>query len=321
MTESADRLKIVFAGTPEFAARALEQVLTTRHQVCAVYTQPDRPSGRGLKLVPSPVKVLAQQHDIPVFQPATLRDPAAQAELAALQPDLMVVVAYGLLLPPAVLEIPVYGCVNVHASLLPRWRGAAPIQRAILAGDRETGVTIMQMDQGLDTGAMLLKKVCPIGCNDTSGELHDRLAQMGGEALLEVLEQVVSGTLSAQSQQDDLATYAAKLDKEEARIDWFRPASQLERLVNGFNPWPVAFTVLNGERLRIWRAHALPQTEQATPGTIIGQSREGVDVACGEGVLRLVQLQMPGRKPVNAAEFGNAHVLVQTQLGGDEQTK
>lgn len=320
MTESAHRLKIVFAGTPEFAARALEQVLSTRHQVCAVYTQPDRPSGRGLKLAPSPVKLLAQQHEIPVFQPVTLRDPAAQAELAALQPDLMVVVAYGLILPPAVLAIPVHGCVNVHASLLPRWRGAAPIQRAILAGDRETGVTIMQMDQGLDTGAMLLKKVCLIAGNDTAGELHDRLAQLGGEALLEVLEQVALGTLSAQPQQDDLATYAAKLDKQEARIDWTRPASQLERLVHGFNPWPVAFTVFNGERLRILRAHALPQTEQATPGTIIGQSREGVDVACGEGVLRLVQLQMPGRKPVNAAEFGNAHVLAQAQLGGDEQT-
>lgn len=319
MTAKTDKpLKIVFAGTPEFAARVLERILTTRHQICAVYTQPDRPAGRGLKLLPSAVKVLAEQQGIPVYQPKTLRDAAVQAELAALEPDLMVVVAYGLILPVAVLQTPRQGCLNVHASLLPRWRGAAPIQRAILAGDSESGVTIMQMDEGLDTGDMLLKVSCPIEPNDTATDLHDRLARLGAEALVEILEQVVQSTLRPEPQQQALANYATKLDKEEARIDWTRPARELDRLVRAFNPWPVAFTVLNGERLRIWRAHSLPETCQVPPGTVVAQSREGVDVACGEGVLRLMQVQLPGRKPVGAAEFSNGHPLEQTRLGGHE---
>lgn len=233
MTEA---LRIVFAGTPEFAAAHLKALLDTPHQIVAVYTQPDRPAGRGQKLMPSPVKQLALQHDIPVLQPPSLRDAAAQAELAALAPDLLVVVAYGLILPQVVLDIPRFGCINSHASLLPRWRGAAPIQRAVQAGDAESGVTVMQMEAGLDTGPMLLKVRTPISADDTGGSLHDRLAELGPPAVIQAIAGLASGTLMGEVQDDAQANYAHKLNKDEARLDWTRPADELERLIRAFNP-------------------------------------------------------------------------------------
>jgi len=242
-------LRIVFAGTPEFAAEHLKALLDSPHEIVAVYTQPDRPAGRGQKLMPSPVKQLAAQHGLPVLQPPTLRAPEAQAELAALQPDLMVVVAYGLILPQAVLDIPRLGCINSHASLLPRWRGAAPIQRAVQAGDAESGVTVMQMEAGLDTGPMLLKVSTPISAEDTGGSLHDRLARLGPPAVVEAIAGLAAGTLKGEVQNDALATYAHKLSKDEAKLDWSRPAVELERAVRAFDPWPVCHTTLNGEPL------------------------------------------------------------------------
>ncbi len=304
-------LRIVFAGTPEFAATALAALIDARFEVVAVYTQPDRPAGRGRKLQPSPVKKMAEEHAIPVFQPETLKSSGAVAQLRALKPDVMVVAAYGLLLPPEVLELPPYGCLNIHASLLPRWRGAAPIQRAILAGDRETGITIMQMDEGLDTGAMLLKKSCPIHPDDTAASLHDRLARLGAEAIVEALQQLPQGRLIAEQQDDKQACYARKLSKQEAVIDWHLPAVTLDRLVRAFNPWPVAQTSLEGKTLRIWAARPLAENPGAAPGTIIETGPEGIDVACGEGVLRLTKLQPAGGKPMDVAAFlnGHAHLL------------
>jgi methionyl-tRNA formyltransferase len=304
MAEKA--LKVVFAGTPEFAAEALRALIVTPHSILAVYTQPDRPAGRGRKLTPSAVKALALAHDLEVRQPLTLKGEADQAALRALQPDLMIVVAYGLLLPKAVLEIPRLGCINIHASLLPRWRGAAPIQRAILAGDQETGVTIMQMDVGLDTGAMLLKRSCAIDANDTAQTLHDRLAKIGAEAMTESLEQLQRGTLQPEVQDDSLACYAHKLSKEEAALDWSQPASLLERQVRAFNPWPVAQSVLGDETVRVWQAQALLERTKAEPGSIIAASKQGVDVATGDGVLRLLNLQFPGGKPLAVADIINA---------------
>jgi len=242
MTEA---LRIVFAGTPEFAAAPLKALLDTPHQIVAVYTQPDRPAGRGQKLMPSPVKQLAVENAIPVLQPPSLKDAAAQAELAALEPDLLVVVAYGLILPQAVLDIPRFGCINSHASLLPRWRGAAPIQRAVQAGDAESGVTVMQMEAGLDTGPMLLKVRTPITADDTGGSLHDRLAELGPPAVIEAIAGLASGTLMGEVQDDALANYAHKLNKDEARIDWSRPAIELERPIRAFNPWPICHSTLN----------------------------------------------------------------------------
>ena len=301
MTEA---LRIVFAGTPEFAAEHLKALLDSPHQIAAVYTQPDRPAGRGQKLMPSPVKQLALQHDIPVLQPQSLRDPAAQAELAALAPDLMVVVAYGLILPQAVLDTPRLGCINSHASLLPRWRGAAPIQRAIAAGDRESGVTVMRMEAGLDTGPMLLKVGTPIGADDTGGSLHDRLAQLGPQAVLQAIEGLAAGTLKGEVQDDALANYAHKLNKDEARIDWSRPAVELERLVRAFNPWPICHSSLDGEPLKVLAA-ALGEGKGA-PGQILAASKDGLTVACGEGALLLTRLQLPGGKPLNLADLFNS---------------
>lgn len=248
MTEA---LRIVFAGTPEFAAAHLKALLDTPHQIVAVYTQPDRPAGRGQKLMPSPVKQLAAENAIPVLQPPSLKDAAAQAELAALEPDLLVVVAYGLILPQAVLDIPRFGCINSHASLLPRWRGAAPIQRAVQAGDAESGVTVMQMEAGLDTGPMLLKVRTPITAEDTGGSLHDRLAELGPPAVIETIAGLASGTLMGEVQDDALANYAHKLNKDEARIDWSRPAIELERLIRAFNPWPICHSTLNEAPLKV----------------------------------------------------------------------
>jgi len=301
-------LRIVFAGTPEFAARHLQALLDAGQSIVAVYTQPDRPAGRGQKLMPSPVKQLAVQHGIAVFQPQTLRDPAAQAELAALQADLMVVVAYGLILPQAVLDLPRLGCINSHASLLPRWRGAAPIQRALeagdAAGDAESGVTVMQMEAGLDTGPMLLEVATPIGASDTGGTLHDRLAELGSQALVQAVAALAAGTLVPQAQDDSRATYAHKLNKDEARIDWTRPAVELERLIRAFHPWPICHSTLAGEALKIHGAR-LGQG-QGEPGLILAASKDGLTVACGEGALLLTRLQLPGGKPLNFADLYNS---------------
>lgn len=297
-------MRIVFAGTPAFAAQHLQALLDTDQQLVGVYTQPDRPSGRGQKLLPSPVKQLALQQGLPVFQPQSLRDPAAQAELAALQPDLLVVVAYGLILPQAVLDIPRLGCINSHASLLPRWRGAAPIQRAIQAGDLESGVTLMRMEAGLDTGPMLLKVRTPIEADDTGGSLHDRLAALGAQALVEGLAGLAAGTLVGEVQDDALANYAHKLNKDEARLDWRLPAVELERLVRAFNPTPICHSTLNGEPLKILAAQL--GEGQGAPGEILDASREGLTVACGQGALCLTRLQLPGGKPLAFADLFNS---------------
>ena len=297
-------LRIVFAGTPEFAAEHLKALLDTPHEIVAVYTQPDRPAGRGQKLMPSPVKQLAAQHGLPVLQPPTLRNPEAQAELAALQPDLMVVVAYGLILPQTVLDIPRLGCINSHASLLPRWRGAAPIQRAVQAGDAESGVTVMQMEAGLDTGPMLLKVVTPISPEDTGGSLHDRLARLGPPAVVEAIAGLAAGTLKGEVQDDALATYAHKLSKDEAKLDWSRPAVELERAVRAFDPWPVCHTTLNGEPLKVWAARL--GEGRGEPGKILGASRDGLLVGCGEGSLLLTRVQLPGGKPLAFADLFNS---------------
>ncbi|MED5606470.1 methionyl-tRNA formyltransferase [Pseudomonas sp. JH-2] len=297
-------LRIVFAGTPEFAAEHLKALLDTPHEIVAVYTQPDRPAGRGQKLMPSPVKQLAVQHGLPVLQPPTLRDAAAQAELAALRPDLMVVVAYGLILPQAVLDIPRLGCINSHASLLPRWRGAAPIQRAVQAGDAESGVTVMRMEAGLDTGPMLLKVSTPISAEDTGGSLHDRLARLGPPAVVEAIAGLAAGTLEGEVQDDALATYAHKLSKDEARLDWSRPAVELERAVRAFDPWPVCHTTLNGEPLKVWAARL--GEGRGEPGRILDASRDGLLVGCGEGSLLLTRVQLPGGKPLAFADLFNS---------------
>lgn len=297
-------MRIVFAGTPEFAAQHLQALLDAGRQIVAVYTQPDRPAGRGQKLAPSPVKQLALQHGIAVYQPQTLRDPAAQAELAALKADLMVVVAYGLILPQVVLDTPRLGCINSHASLLPRWRGAAPIQRAIQAGDASSGVTVMQMEAGLDTGPMLLKVSTTITAEDTGGSLHDRLAQLGSAAVVEAVAKLAAGELHGEVQDDSLATYAHKLNKDEARLEWSRPAVELERLVRAFNPWPLCHSTLNGETLKIHAAQLGEGSGQ--PGSILAADKSGLTVACGEGALRLTRLQLPGGKPLAFADLYNS---------------
>jgi methionyl-tRNA formyltransferase len=295
-------LKILFAGTPQFAATALEALLAQGHEVVAVLTQPDRPAGRGMKLTPSPVKQTALSHGLPVLQPLTLKQADIQQELAAYAADVMVVAAYGLILPQAVLDMPRFGCLNIHASLLPRWRGAAPIQRAILAGDAETGITIMQMDAGLDTGAMLLKKVCAIAPEDNAQTLHDKLAVLGAEAIVEVLPLVAAGALSAEKQDDSQATYAAKLSKSEARLDWDQDATSLVRAVRAYHPFPVAQATVRETPVKIWQA-SVQSGRQGEPGLVLTVEPHGILVACGQGALLLEVLQRPGGKALPAAQF------------------
>jgi methionyl-tRNA formyltransferase len=305
----APRLRLVFAGTPDFAVPGLRACLVASADVVAVYTQPDRPAGRGRKLAPSPVKQAALEAGIPVEQPESLKTPEAQARLRGYAPDLVVVIAYGLILPRKVLAIPRLACWNVHASLLPRWRGAAPIQRAILAGDTETGVCLMQMEAGLDTGPVLLSEATPIRGDDTGGSLHDRLSGMGARVLAEGLRRIVAGeTLRATVQPEAGTTYAHKLDKAEAKLDFSRPATELERKVRAFDPWPVAEAEVAGERIRVWHALALPGPRSTItgPGTIVAASKYGIDIACGEGVLRILKLQRAGGRVIDAADYVNA---------------
>ncbi|QSX40908.1 methionyl-tRNA formyltransferase [Shewanella cyperi] len=299
-------LKIIFAGTPDFAARHLQALLSSEHQVIAAYTQPDRPAGRGQKLTPSPVKSLALEHNIPVFQPKSLRKEDAQQELAALGADIMVVVAYGLILPKLVLDTPRLGCINVHGSILPRWRGAAPIQRALWAGDAETGVTIMQMDVGLDTGDMLLKAHLPIAAEDTSASLYEKLAELGPEALLNALAAISEGGLSAEKQDESLANYAEKLSKEEARLDFGKPARQLWQEVRAFNPWPVSYFEHQGQTIKVWQTEPLAESSNKAPGTIVAAGKQGLDIATADGLLRIKQMQLPGKKPMAVADILNS---------------
>ncbi len=286
-----------------------------RHRVVAVYTQPDRPAGRGRRLTMSAVKQCALRHGLPLEQPATLRDPEALQRLQHWRADLMIVVAYGLLLPPSVLRTPRLGCVNIHASLLPRWRGAAPIQRAILAGDRTSGVTIMQMDAGLDTGPVLLERALPIEERETAASLHDRLAALGAQAILEAVDRLAAGAAQARPQPDDGATYATKLSKEEAMIDWSRSALQIDRQVRAFNPWPVAQTLWQGQQLRIWEATPGDATAKGAPGAVMAADPHGMLVATGDGTLRVTRVQAAGRKAQSVAEFLNAHRIEGAVLG------
>ncbi|MFM4845559.1 methionyl-tRNA formyltransferase [Aeromonas caviae] len=301
-----NKLKLSFAGTPDFAARHLAALLSSGHEVVAVYTQPDKPAGRGQKLTASPVKELALAHDLPVYQPASLRNEAAQAELAALGADLMVVVAYGLILPKAVLDTPRLGCINVHGSLLPRWRGAAPIQRSIWAGDAETGVTIMQMDVGLDTGAMIRKVTCPIASDETSASLYDKLAGLGPQALVDTLDAMAAGDTAAEPQDDALANYAEKLSKEEARIDWSMDAVAIERCIRAFNPWPISWFDVAGQTVKVWQAEVVAQDHGQAAGTLLKADKQGIEVATGQGVLRLLTLQPPGKKAMSVSDLLNS---------------
>lgn len=301
-----NKLKLIFAGTPDFAARHLAALLSSDHEVVAVYTQPDKPAGRGQKLTASPVKALALAHDLPVYQPTSLRNEEAQAELAALGADLMVVVAYGLILPKAVLDTPRLGCLNVHGSLLPRWRGAAPIQRAIWAGDSETGVTIMQMDVGLDTGAMIRKVSCTIASDETSASLYDKLAELGPQALVDTLDAMAAGDTTAEAQDDALANYAQKLSKEEARIDWSMEAVIIERCIRAFNPWPISWFEVADQTIKVWQAEVIDSDHGQPVGTLLKADKQGIDVATGKGVLRLLTLQPPGKKAMSVPDLLNS---------------
>ncbi|MGS0683200.1 methionyl-tRNA formyltransferase [Shewanella sp. 125m-7] len=299
-------LNVIFAGTPDFAARHLQALIDSEHNVIAVYTQPDRPAGRGKKLQASPVKALALENDIAVYQPKSLRDEDAQAELAALNADIMVVVAYGLILPKVVLDTPRLGCINVHGSILPRWRGAAPIQRALWAGDSETGVTIMQMDIGLDTGDMLLKTQLKIEDTDTSATLYDKLAEQGPSALIKALAAIAEDNLPAEKQDESLANYAEKLSKEEARLDWSKSATALWREIRAFNPWPVSHYAHEGNTIKVWQSYVSDETSTALAGTILSADKSGISIATGEGVLIITQMQLPGKKPLNVADILNS---------------
>lgn len=313
----SNHLRIIYAGTPDFSVAALQSLISSPHEVVAVYTQPDRPAGRGRGFKASPVKQKALEHNIPVYQPESLKDENAQQQLKALNADLMVVTAYGLLLPIAVLEIPRLGCINIHASLLPRWRGAAPIQRAILAGDKKTGITIMQMDEGLDTGDILAATECEIADNETGSSLHDKLMKLGGEILMSVLPAIAQQTQGRTRQNENDACYASKLSKAEAKINWLQAAEEIQRAIRAYNAWPVAYCsyersnkILN---LRLWQAEVIMQNStaaDAVPGQVIAESSKGIDVATGDGVLRITQLQPEGKRKMPVADFLNANSLI-----------
>ncbi|CDT53004.1 Methionyl-tRNA formyltransferase [Vibrio coralliirubri] len=310
-------LRIVFAGTPDFAARHLAALLSSEHEVVAVYTQPDRPAGRGKKLTASPVKNIALENNIPVYQPENFKSDEAKQELAELNADIMVVVAYGLLLPQVVLDTPRLGCINVHGSILPRWRGAAPIQRSIWAGDKETGVTIMQMDIGLDTGDMLSIATLPIETTDTSASMYEKLAGLGPDALVECLADIASGKTVAEKQDDELANYAKKLSKEEARINWSDEAAHIERCVRAFNPWPMSHFEAAENSIKVWQSRVAEQTSDKPAGTILQADKTGIYVATGQGVLVLEQLQVPGKKAMSVQDILNSRASwfeVGTQL-------
>lgn len=319
---TAHPLRIIFAGTPEFSVAPLQTLLNSPHQVVAVYTQPDRPAGRGQKLTASPVKQLALAHALPIYQPQNLKDPETQQTLANLNADLMIVVAYGLILPQVVLDTPKYGCFNIHASLLPRWRGAAPIQRAIEQGDAETGITMMQMDKGLDTGDMLTQLRTPINAEDTAQTLHDRLSLLGCDAMMQTLNDLQANCLTATPQSAENVTYAEKLNKAEAQIDWQQNAQQIARKIQAFNPWPVAFCQINQQPLRIWQAKAVdtlpekanPNSPSKQPGLVLWVDKSGLFVQTGEGILCIQTLQPAGKKAMPAYDFAQSRNLVGSQL-------
>ena len=306
-------MRIVFAGTPEFAVAPLKSLIAAGHEIKAVYTQPDRPAGRGRLLTASPVKKYALSQNLRVLQPRSLKEPKATAGLAALNPQVMVVVAYGLILPPSILEIPAHGCINIHASLLPRWRGAAPIQRAIEAGDEQTGVTIMQMDTGLDTGDILLTREIPISETDTAETMHDQLSILGGEAIVEALDRLTSGRLDPRSQEENAACYAPKLGKSEADIDWQHPAVDLQRKIRAFNPWPVASTHFQNKLYRIWEAGSRTsisgENKAVSPGQIVTINKQGIHVQTGSNVLILTRIQAQGGRVLDAKTFANGQRL------------
>jgi len=323
LADPSRSLRLAFAGTPAFAIPALDALASAGFAIAGVFTQADRPAGRGQSLQPGPVKRRALELGIPVLQPVSFKTAEAQQSLQALDVDALVVVAYGLILPPAVLGIPRLGCFNIHASLLPRWRGAAPIQRAILAGDAATGVTIMRMEPGLDTGPMLAARAVPILAEDTAGTLHDRLSVLGGDLMVSVLADLSAGPLPERTQPTDGVSYAAKLEKAEGRIDWREDAASLDRKVRGFNPWPIAETRFRGQQLRIHEAAPATSTAVARdgapvpPGTVLGLDADGIAVACGQGVLSVKRLQLPGRKTVDARQFANAQPLAGAQFGNE----
>lgn len=296
-------LRIIFAGTPDFAARHLQALIDSEHQIVGVYSQPDRPAGRGKKLKASEVKALALEHDLPVFQPQSLKTDEALEELSSLNADIMIVVAYGLILPKAILDAPRLGCLNVHGSILPRWRGAAPIQRAIWAGDQQTGVTIMQMDEGLDTGDMLHISRCPIDSTETSASLYAKLAELGPDALIDTINRLANGDITPEPQNDADANYAKKLSKDEANIDWSMDAEQIERNIRAFNPWPVCFTQMRGNTVKIYQANVVEQSGAA--GTVLASDKNGIVVACGKHALSISELQPQGKKPMAINNFLN----------------
>jgi len=303
-------MKIIFAGTPEFALPALKSLLNSRHEICAVYTQPDRPAGRGKKLTMSPVKDFALKNNLPLYQPASLKNPETQKEFQELNADILVNVAYGLLLPESILNATKFGCINIHPSLLPRWRGAAPIQRSIMAGDTSTAVTIMKMDVGLDTGDIYKQETLLIASDDTSLTLMKKTAEIGAKLLIEVLTEIENGTAKTTKQDDSKSTYANKITKEEAKIDWNKSAKEIDCMIRAFNPWPIAYTEIGDKYIRIWQAIAKeksPDQKNAEPGTIIQADKAGIQVATSNGVLCLLKIQLPGGKPLPAKDILNAH--------------